>query len=74
MSNYNDLLNVEEFWDKKHNFDEDRWEVSFYCKDCKEIVEVERLDPKGYVFKCKKCGWENIVLGTASGLKENYRI
>lgn len=74
MQSYLDLLNVDEFWDKKENFNDDRWEVSFYCKDCKKIVETNRVDPKWYIFECKECSWKNIVLGTLSGLKENYRI
>ena len=39
MNTFWDLVNIEEF-DKRDYFKEDRWEVSFYCKDCKEIVEV----------------------------------
>ena len=74
MKDYLDLLNVDEFWDKKVNFNDERWEVAYYCKDCKKIVEVNRVDPKWYIFECKECESKNIVLGTLSGLKENYRI
>lgn len=74
MPNYNDLINIEEFWEKKESFTEERWEVSFYCKDCKEIVETERLNPNKYEYKCKKCSWKNIVIGTLEWLKSNYRI
>jgi len=74
MKDYLDLLNVDEFWDKKVTFNDERWEVAYYCKDCKEIVEADRLEPKWFIFECKKCNWKNIVLGTLSWLKENYRI
>ena len=41
MSNFWDLVNIEEF-DKREYFKEERWKVSFYCKDCKCLVEVDR--------------------------------
>lgn len=73
MSNFWDLVNIEEF-DKRDYFSEDRWEVSFYCKDCKKIVKTERETEDSYVFICKECGWKNIVIWTLEGLKTNYRI
>lgn len=74
MSDYSDLVNIEEFWEKRENFNLERGEVSFYCKDCAAIVETERKNPQGYKFECKVCSGNNIAIGTASGLKENYRI
>lgn len=74
MPNYSDLLNVDDFWEKRITFDEDRWEVAFYCKDCEEIVEVDRPNPTWYVFICKKCNWKNISIWTSAWIKENYRI
>lgn len=74
MKTYNELVNVEEFWWKKEWFKEDRWDVSFYCKDCEKIVETERLDPKGYVFKCAVCSGQNIALWTLEWLKTNYKL
>ncbi|MDP5039191.1 MAG: hypothetical protein NWP80_01985 [Candidatus Gracilibacteria bacterium] len=74
MANYSDLLNVDDFGEKKITFNEDRGNISFYCKDCQEIVETKRVDPKGYTFKCIKCDGSNIAVGTLEGLKENYRI
>lgn len=74
MAIYNDLLNVDDFWEKKITFEENRWEVSFYCKDCEEIVETERTNPKWYIFKCKKCNSTNISIWTTAWIKENYRI
>jgi len=74
MPNYSDLLNVDDFWEKRITFNNDRWEVAFYCKDCEEIVETERLNPNWYTFKCKKCSGTNIAVWTLAWLKENYRI
>ncbi len=74
MSWFWDLVNIEEFWDKREDFKKDRWEVSFYCKDCKKLVEVDRPDPKWYNFICKICKWTNIVIWTEEWLKTNYKI
>ncbi len=71
---YNDLINIEELWNKLEQFNPDRWWVAFYCKDCKKLVEVDRPDPKGYTFICKQCQWKNIVLWTEEWLKNNYKI
>lgn len=73
MSTFSDLVNIEEF-DKRNNFSSERWEVSFYCKDCKKIVETEREKEDSYVFKCKKCEWKKIALWTLEWLKSNYKI
>ena len=74
MANYSDLLNVDDFWEKRITFTEERWDISFFCKDCNEIVETERPNPKWYLFKCLKCWWTNIAIWTKEWLKENYRI
>lgn len=74
MSHYGDLVNIEEFGDKRNTFEEERGEVSFYCKDCEGIVETQRPKPNGYTFICKVCNGKNIAIGTESGLKENYKI
>lgn len=73
MSNFWDLVNIEEF-NKKEYFSEERWWVSFYCKDCKEIVETNREKKDSYVFICKKCNWKNIAIWTLEWLKTNYKI
>lgn len=70
---YTDLVNIEEF-EKRENFNMERWDVSFYCKDCKKLVETERPNPQWYTFLCKICEWKNIVIGTKEGLKSNYKI
>lgn len=74
MSNYWWLINVEELADKRDYFVEERWEVSFYCKDCKQIVETHRPNPQWFTFVCKKCESENISIWTQEWLKTNYRI
>jgi len=74
MWNFWDLVNIEEFWEKRENFDTERWEVSFYCKDCHKIVETERKNPGWYVFICKVCSQNNIVIGTFQWLKDNYKL
>ncbi len=74
MSNYSDLINIDALWEKRENFSPDRWEVSFYCKDCEELVQTERPNPKGYVFTCKICDGKNVSVGTQEGLKSRYRI
>jgi len=70
---YHDLINIEEF-EKRDTFNPERWWVSFYCKDCKKIVETDRKNPKWYVFLCTICKWKNIVIGTLEGLKANYKL
>ncbi len=72
MSDYSDLVNIEEFWEKRENFNPERGDVAFYCKDCAIQVETERPNPRGYKFVCKACKGSNIAIGTQSGLKENY--
>lgn len=77
---YADLVNVSGFWKKReNNFNPDRWNVAFYCRDCKEMVEAIRLEPqkvgkkmKEYLFECPKCHGQSIAIGTEEGLKEHY--
>lgn len=75
MKNYQELLNIDDLWTKKETFNEERWWVAFYCKDCEKIVETSReWDPSKYIFKCSECNWKNIVIWTLEWLKSNYRI
>ncbi len=73
MSNFWDLTNIEEF-EKKETFIQDRWGVNFYCKNCQKIIEVDRPNPKGYIFICKECKWKDIAIWTLEWLKEKYKI
>ncbi|MDD3302339.1 MAG: hypothetical protein PHN31_02205 [Candidatus Gracilibacteria bacterium] len=71
---YNDLINIDELNKKKEEFNDERGEVSFYCKDCRKIVQTRRVNPNGYKFVCEECGESNISIGTYEGLKSNYKI
>nr|MDD3719717.1 hypothetical protein [Candidatus Gracilibacteria bacterium] len=71
---YNDLINIDEFGQKKEEFKEERGDVAFYCKDCRKIVQTNRPNPNGYKFVCNECGGSNIAIGTFEGLKSNYKI
>lgn len=73
MSQYQELLNVNDF-KQKEEFSPERWDVTFYCKDCKKIVETQRPNPKGYTFVCNVCKSKNIAIGTLEGIKATYRI
>lgn len=73
MSNFGDLVNIEEFGEKREYFNPERGEVAFYCKDCEQLVETTRGEKnKKYEFTCKSCGSTNVAIGTETGLKENY--
>ena len=47
--------------------------VIFYCKDCEEIIEVERCGKK-YVYKCKKCGTKNVAFGTKRSIFGYFKL
>lgn len=70
---YSDLINVDDF-EKKEYFSQERWNISFYCKDCKKLVETNRPNPNGYKFICTICEGENVVIWTQEWLKSNYRL
>ena len=74
MPNYDDFLNVDDFWTRKDFFKSDRWGVWFYCKECEEIVETSRTHSKKYIFVCKKCWSSNISIWTLEGLRSNYNV
>lgn len=67
-----DLINVAGYGKEKINFNPDRGDVSFYCHDCKKIVETDRPKPKRMFFTCKECGGKKIAIGTEEGLKDHY--
>ncbi len=72
MPNFWDLINVEELWEKRDYFVKERWEISFYCKDCEKIVETKRKKPNWFIFECIECKWKNIALWTLESLKTKY--
>ncbi len=71
---YEDLLNIDELWNKREYFKEDRWGVAYFCKKCEQLVETQRPDSRGYRFICTQCESEEIVLGTKEWLITNYKI
>jgi len=73
MSNFWDLINIEEF-EKRESFKDERWKVSFYCKECKKLVKAERPDKNWYVFICPLCKSDKVVIWTEEWLKNNYKI
>jgi predicted RNA-binding Zn-ribbon protein involved in translation (DUF1610 family) len=74
MSNFGDLINIDEYGEKREQFNEDRWGIAYYCKDCKQITEVNNIEKKSYKYTCKNCDWIDIVIGTLEWLKSNYKI
>lgn len=72
MWDFWDLVNIEEFGEKRETFDPERWDVNFYCKDCEVIVETNRPKPRWYTFECQKCSGTNIAIWTEKWLKDNY--
>lgn len=72
-TNYNDLINIPTFGKKKEIFKEDRWPIKFYCKDCKKLVEVERLNQEKYIYECKECKNKNISIWTEETLNDFYK-
>lgn len=47
--------------------------IIFYCKDCEEIVNTDRVGGK-YVYKCKKCGTKNVAFGTKKSIYTFFRL
>lgn len=74
MSNFWDLVNIEEFWEKREDFCIERWELTFYCKDCEKIVEVKTINNDLHKYSCNECEWENIAIWTLEWIKTKYKI
>ncbi|MDD2487345.1 MAG: hypothetical protein PHS92_03175 [Candidatus Gracilibacteria bacterium] len=72
MTTYNDLINVPSFGKKKENFNAERGDVQFYCRDCRKVVEATRLNPNKYIYECNVCKQRNISIGTKEGLVDFY--
>ncbi|MBI5152729.1 hypothetical protein HZA39_04285 [Candidatus Peregrinibacteria bacterium] len=54
--------------------EEDKWDgIVFYCKDCEEIVKVERAGRK-YAYRCKKCGTKNVAFGTEKSIANYFHV
>lgn len=48
--------------------------VSYYCKDCKQLVAAEHDKSKKLRFICPECQGKNIALGTEQSLQSFYHI
>lgn len=62
---------------EKNKFTEEFDGIVFYCKDCKKIVEAERLAPtkkQKVKFKCNECNSKNIFYGTKRGIEAYFHI
>jgi len=47
--------------------------IVFYCKDCKQIVKVEKIG-NTYLYKCHECKGENVVFGTKKSIQNFYHL
>jgi len=47
--------------------------IIFYCKDCEEIVDTNKLGKK-YLYSCKKCGTKNVACGTVKSVNGFFRL
>lgn len=79
-TSYTDLVNVPSFGKKReNNFNPERGDISFYCRDCRKIVDAINLPPqkigkkmREYLYECPLCHGHNIAIGTLEWLKEHY--
>lgn len=51
--------------------DENLNPIVFWCKDCREFVEVEK-HPTKIEFKCKQCKGTNVPYGTKRSMENFY--
>ena len=47
--------------------------IVHYCKDCREIVEVNRVK-RMYVYTCLKCGTKNVAFGTIQSIASFFHL
>ena len=79
-TSYTDLVNVPSFGKKReNNFNPERGDMGFFCRDCWKVVEAIHLEPqkigkqvREYLYECPICHGKRIALGTIEGLKEHY--
>ena len=77
---YLDLVNVPSFGKKReNNFNPERGDIAFYCRDCHKVVDAIQLEPqeigkkvREFLYECPTCHGKRIATGTAEGLKEHY--
>jgi Zn finger protein HypA/HybF involved in hydrogenase expression len=47
--------------------------ISFYCKNCREIVKGEKIGSK-YVYKCPSCKGENVAFGSTKSIANFFHV
>ncbi|MBU1151606.1 hypothetical protein KJ632_02135 [Patescibacteria group bacterium] len=55
------------------NKTEENNDIVFYCKDCEELVDTNRVGNK-YVYTCKKCGTKNVAFGTKKSISSFFHL
>lgn len=71
-TSYTDLVNVPSFGKKReNNFNPERGDISFYCRECRKVIEPIRLEPqkigkeiKEYLYECPTCHGKRVAIGT----------
>lgn len=53
--------------------DTDENKIIFYCKDCEDVVETNRLGKK-YVYSCRNCGTKNVAFGTVKSITGFFKL
>jgi len=59
--------------DKNDQDNKERGKIVFFCKDCEEIVDTNRVGRK-YVYTCKKCRTKNVAFGTEKSIATFFRL
>jgi len=65
-------VNVSSFGKKReNNFNPERGDIAFYCRDCRKIIEPIQLEPqkigkkmKEYLYECPHCHGKRVAIGT----------
>ncbi len=58
---------------KEEEFKDEDFKIIFYCKDCEQIVDTNKVGRK-YVYECKKCGTKNVAFGTTRSINGFFRL
>ena len=67
----------EESEEKKNKFSEEFDGIVFYCRDCKKLVDVEKMPPtkrQKIKFKCQECTSKSVLYGTKRGIEAYFHI
>lgn len=79
-TSYTDLTNVSAFGKKREpDFEQERGEIMYYCRDCRKRVEAIPLPPqkigkrlKEHLHECPLCHGQNIAIGTEASVRAVY--